>query len=241
MNAILQHIRGVILAVFSFVFVVPPDEFPPKTQVSRWRIRLADGVCAIRIQNSQSTDPQTQPHKRKIKNKQMSTNTTVTKRPVELEKLVINHAALESILGCLEKDPQLAKELTTEGESFVHFAAKYRCAPKVIIYLLECYPDAACILDSSGKTPLHYACETFPPIPALREARAGRDLLQVVDALSNETNVNFEDNSGMCALEYAIMASAPVQVIKVLQQTSRRSWRILSTGLKFELLAAKPY
>lgn len=149
-----------------------------------------------------------------------------------LEDCIINHASLISISECLKTNPQLASLLTTEGASFLHLAAKQRSAQEVITYLWDSYPDAACIQDSNGKTPLHYACEAFPPIPALREACAGRDFLLIVKALCNSSNVNLEDNSEMCALEYAIMASAPAPVIKLLHQTSNREPKRLLSRFK---------
>mmetsp|Transcript_53124 Transcript_53124/g.158971 ORF Transcript_53124/g.158971 Transcript_53124/m.158971 type:complete len:286 (-) Transcript_53124:157-1014(-) len=105
--------------------------------------------------------------------------------------------------------------------------------------IAEPQPSAAVLVDGSGKTPLHVACESY--VQTYRErrrcqvdedAKKQKDppldecLLAIVKCLRlcTPTCVNLEDKAGMTALEYAILNCVDNKAVETIHRWSQRDW-----------------
>jgi len=118
------------------------------------------------------------------------------------------------------------------GRYPIHVAAKWSAAPDVISYLIKTNPSVSGVPDSMGKTPMTYVGEFY--LDHFSSALYGADdsQLQVVRLLKAAAprSVNFEDNEGKNAIEYALESNANLKVIKTMQRACRDDWRERSKG-----------
>jgi ankyrin repeat protein len=78
--------------------------------------------------------------------------------------------------------------------------------------------------DMDGKTALHLACDSscqlFEGDEGFTKPPPSYDVVHTLMKASPST-VHLEDGDGMNALEYAIISNAPLQVVKILQRSTR--------------------
>ena len=116
------------------------------------------------------------------------------------------------------------------GRSPLHIAVKAGAPPPVVRYLAEMDPAAGATQDKNGRTPLHYAAQSYasnydprrPDDMPKKEA-----VLQVVRYLCklSPTTVNLEDDEEYTALEYAIENDLDIKVIRSLQKACEKDWK----------------
>ena len=117
----------------------------------------------------------------------------------------------------------------------LHIAVASGCDPDVIKFLIQTNPAAAGAQDQSGRTPMHYAGKSFAdnyahfhfdsPIDHVDEVC--HIALLVVELLAKTAiqTVNVEDKEGMNPIEYALLSTTNLKVIRLMQRASRRDWK----------------
>ena len=148
--------------------------------------------------------------------------------------LVCQHQAPPLIVELIAKNfPQSISCQDNKGRYPLHIACAKGLKPKAIAFLLKSYPQAAGAQDDSGKTALHYICESYErnyrAIPSNAYLSPKRGLFHIISFLLKEVPelANIEDLEGMNAIEYAIMNDVDIMAIKMMQNSSRESWRAL--------------
>eukprot|EP00562_Extubocellulus_spinifer_P006720 CAMPEP_0178516230 /NCGR_PEP_ID=MMETSP0696-20121128/24994_1 /TAXON_ID=265572 /ORGANISM="Extubocellulus spinifer, Strain CCMP396" /LENGTH=363 /DNA_ID=CAMNT_0020146475 /DNA_START=248 /DNA_END=1339 /DNA_ORIENTATION=+ len=141
------------------------------------------------------------------------------------------HPPLDVIRALMDLlPPDVVRKTDPIGRSPLHVAAKWGAAPRVIRFLSEAYPDSGGLQDTSGKTPLHLACESY----ASKYSSSKTDdkplkesMLEVVRFLCklSPTTVNIEDNEDFTALEYAIENDLDIKVVRSLQKACEKDWK----------------
>ena len=141
------------------------------------------------------------------------------------------HPPLDVIRALMDLlPPDVARKTDPIGRSPLHVAAKWGAAPRVIRFLSEAHPKSAGLQDTSGKTPLHLACESY----ASKYSSSKTDgkplkesMLEVVRYLCklSPTTVNIEDNEDFTALEYAIENDLDIKVVRSLQKACEKDWK----------------
>lgn len=113
------------------------------------------------------------------------------------------------------------------GRYPIHVASKWAATPDVIAYLIKTNPSVAGVPDSHGKTPMTYVGEFY--LCHFTNALYSRDdsMMQVVRLLKTAApkSVNFEDDEGKNAIEYALESHAHLKVVKTMQRACRDDWR----------------
>jgi hypothetical protein len=146
--------------------------------------------------------------------------------------LACQHQAPPRILELLAKKfPVSVRTPEKKGRFPLHIACAKGLKPKSIQFLINSCSAAAGVQDDYGKTPLHYVCESyeynFRLIPSNAYRQPQGSTLQVVQMLLDRVpeGANVEDLYGMNAIEYAIDSDTDIDVIKLMQNASRESWR----------------
>ncbi|KAL7529072.1 hypothetical protein ACHAXR_002782 [Thalassiosira sp. AJA248-18] len=149
----------------------------------------------------------------------------------ELNGLTILHACIR-----FDPPPRIVKillELVPETPSCVdclqrtplHVAAGTRASFPLIKLLVEAFPRACDIQDADGKTPLHLACDSACEIFE-GDGNSSRDppSYDVVETLiqASPVSVLVEDLDDMSPLEHAIFSDATIQVVRLLQDVTRK-------------------
>ncbi|KAL7537411.1 hypothetical protein ACHAXR_007801 [Thalassiosira sp. AJA248-18] len=149
----------------------------------------------------------------------------------ELNGLTILHACVR-----FDPPPQLVKillELVPESPNCVdclqrtplHVAAGTRASLPLIKLLAESCPQACDIQDADGKTPLHLACdsacEMFEGDGDSAKDPPSHDVVETLIQAS-PLSVLVEDLDDMSALEHAIFSDATIQVVRLLQDATRK-------------------
>ncbi|KAL7525675.1 hypothetical protein ACHAXR_002989 [Thalassiosira sp. AJA248-18] len=142
-----------------------------------------------------------------------------------------------SCVDCLQRSP-------------LHVAVGTRASFPLIKVLADAFPRACDIQDEDGKTPLHMACDSAcelfegdgdstrdPPsydvVETLLQSSPLSVLVEDLDDMSplehaifseqaSPLSVLVEDLDDMSALEHAIFSDAPIQVVKLLQNATRK-------------------
>ena len=133
------------------------------------------------------------------------------------------------------------------GRYPIHVAVANGCEPDVIQFLIRSNPKHPGHQDKSGKTPLHYAGEcyakSYADIHYLPQDynEVNRRTLEVVEILVKAApeSANVEDEEEMNPIEYAVLNSSNITVVKLMQRASRKEWRRRSTEECPEDLQAK--
>ena len=148
--------------------------------------------------------------------------------------LVCQHQAPPQIVELIaERFPQSISCQENKGRHPLHIACAKGLKPQAIAVLLKTYPQAAGVQDGYGKTPLHYICESYAhnyrDIPGNEQRSPKRGMFNVISWLLKEVPelANIEDLEGMNAIEYAILNGVDIRAIKLMQRSSRESWRAL--------------
>ena len=134
----------------------------------------------------------------------------------------------------LSKSFPMSMESTDDKSRYpIHVAVAYGCRMDVIKFFLQEKPDFANLQDSSGKTPMHYAGKSYSTMyvnnycnfPDISEVR--RNTLEVVKLLVEAApqSVNTEDEDDMNPIEYALLSSAHISIVKAMQRASRKEWK----------------
>lgn len=120
------------------------------------------------------------------------------------------------------------------GRYCIHVAVASGCAPDVIKFFVQMRPKFVGLRDRLGKTPMHYAGEGYAnkfvdnyfDFPDFREVHKNTTL-QVVEILVKVApqSVNIEDEDEMNPIEYALLTSTNIKVIKTMQRASLKDWR----------------
>ena len=126
--------------------------------------------------------------------------------------------------------PDVASRPDPVGRSPLHIAVKAGAPPPVVRYLAEMDPAAGATQDKHGRTPLHYAAQSYasnydprrPDDMPKKEA-----VLEVVRYLCklSPTTVNLEDDEEYTALEYAIENDLDIKVVRSLQKACEKDWK----------------
>jgi ankyrin repeat protein len=118
------------------------------------------------------------------------------------------------------------------GRLPLHYACQHCASPHIVSFLLHTDPSLACQQDITGKTPLHLACQyyvrSYCPYLQLKSSLSADDAaMAVIHEIceSIPSAVNVEDVEGRTALEYAIEAGLPFNLVRKLQKTSVYIWK----------------
>ena len=113
----------------------------------------------------------------------------------------------------------------------LHVAVGTRANLSTIELLMHAYPDACAMVDLEGKTPLHLACDGGCKLfeSDLRDLSIQKPSIDTVLTLIHACpfSTALEDQDGMSALEYAIISDASIQVVELLQITTRSQFERL--------------
>lgn len=117
-------------------------------------------------------------------------------------------------LDCLKRTP-------------LHVATGTGASAGVVSALVEAYPDACDTQDMDGRTPLHIACDRSCVLfnGSVNSHDAPRyDIVSILLSASPSA-VILEDVDEMTAIEYALMSSGNLKVVKMLQRASQKVLR----------------
>jgi len=158
----------------------------------------------------------------------------------ELNGMSILHATLrhnppEAIVSCLLKlVPEAPQCVDCLGRLPLHICTGTRADLASIQLLVAAYPQGCCVQDIDGKTPLHMACDTQCELFERdddEKTELSPPSLDVVTTLikANPSCVQLEDQDGMSALEHAIFSNSDLEVVKLLQNATRKQCQISSS------------
>lgn len=135
---------------------------------------------------------------------------------------------IRAITKLLPRD--IVRQIDPMGRTCLHTAAKWGASPRVIRFLAEAYPASVSMPDTSGKTALHLACESYASKYSSRKAdgkpvkEATLEVVRYLCKLSPKT-VNLEDKEEFTALEYAIENDLDIKVVRSLQKACEKDWK----------------
>jgi len=142
-----------------------------------------------------------------------------------------NQAKYDLILKSLDNKKCSAQQ--SVQTTVLHTAVLYGACPRRITCILKKHPEAACVKDQQGRTPLHIACicwrHNFSVIGSLQNPSNWEDrVMQVIRDLCDAApySINLEDQYGVAALEYAILSEMPIAAVKRIQKASVEEWRM---------------
>jgi len=117
-------------------------------------------------------------------------------------------------LDCLERTP-------------LHVATGTGASVNVINALLEANPSACRAQDADGRTPLHMACDRNCVLFEGSVNSNDAPRYDVVNSLLSvsPSSVTLEDADEMTAIEYALLSSGDLRVVKMLQRASQKVLR----------------
>lgn len=123
--------------------------------------------------------------------------------------------------------PDDAKSLDCLNRTALHVATGTGACYLVIDALLAANPDACRVQDADGRTPLHMACDRHCVL--FEGSSNGHDAPRhdIVSSLLSvsPSTVTLEDDDEMTAIEYALLSSADMSVIRMLQRAAQRILR----------------
>ncbi|KAL3781493.1 hypothetical protein ACHAW5_003487 [Stephanodiscus triporus] len=146
----------------------------------------------------------------------------------ELNGMTLLHACVRYdppvsvLLKMIELCPESLRRKDCIGRTPLHVAAGSGASLSVLKILTTMYPNACSIQDEDGRTPLHFACDTDCELFEEDEESSPREppsLDTVYILLAGSLHaVTLEDDDDMNAVEYALLANAPIEVVTVLQK-----------------------
>ena len=148
-----------------------------------------------------------------------------------LHEVCKHQAPLDLIVEIVRKSPGMHTQVDSNCRSPLHLAAKYGASPDVIEFLCSTERKMAGMQDSMGKTPLHWACESYSEHYSRKSTMTLKSaLLLTIKILvrSSPTTVNLEDSNGMCAAEYALDTNTELNIFRVIQKASVKEWKRIS-------------
>ena len=164
----------------------------------------------------------------------------------EFNGMTLLHAAvkcdppLELVRDMIEICPELTAARDCLGRTPLHVAAGSGAASPSLIKILVCACPAACdVQDADGKTPLHFACDSSCVLFAAdndtkKESSTPKSAPchDVICALLSGSlaAATLEDADEMNPVEYAIMSSASLETIKMLQAAARKHLKATSAS-----------
>lgn len=111
-----------------------------------------------------------------------------------------------------------------KNRTALHVACEHGASEYVVDYLVSKNEELAKLRDNEGKLPLHLACQSF-----IERCDQDMSIDEKYDSLRETTlillecypdAVTFEDNDGMCPIEYAIISDARNDIIELLRRAS---------------------
>ena len=163
----------------------------------------------------------------------------------EFNGMTLLHAAVkcDPPLGLVRDMIRICPELTSDrdclGRTPLHVAAGSGAAPSLIKILVCACPAACDVQDADGKTPLHFACDSSCVLFASdndtkKESSTPKSAPchDVICALLSGSlaAATIEDADEMKPVEYAIMSSASLETIKMLQAAARKHLKATSAS-----------
>ena len=123
--------------------------------------------------------------------------------------------------------PDDAKALDCLQRTPLHVATGTGASVNVVNALLEANPSACRAQDADGRTPLHMACDRNCVLfeGSINSNDAPR--YDIVNSLLTQSpsSVTIEDGDEMTAIEYALLSSGDLKVVKMLQRASQKVLR----------------
>lgn len=154
------------------------------------------------------------------------------------EDLIIHYACqynapLRTIVRLSTRLLSSLNAIDDDGRYPIHVAVLSGCMPDVIRFFLRVSPATASVQDKFGKTPMHYAAECYAEnylynYVEAEDAEAAHDNARLVVEMliaAAPQSVNVEDEDGMNPIELAVINSAHIKVVKMMQTASRKDWR----------------
>lgn len=123
--------------------------------------------------------------------------------------------------------PDDVKALDCLNRTPLHVATGTGASASVVSALVEAYPDACHTQDADKRTPLHMACDRSCVLfdGSVNSHDAPRyDIVSILLSASPSA-VILEDVDEMTAIEYALMSSGKLKVVKMLQRASQKVLR----------------
>ncbi|KAL7426964.1 hypothetical protein ACHAXM_000651 [Skeletonema potamos] len=113
------------------------------------------------------------------------------------------------------------------GRTPLHVACGTGADAKIIRRLVKAFPQACDLKDEDGRLPLHLACDTDCVLFEGDQTPRAPPSVDVVKALlaGSLRSVLVEDDDEMSPIEYAIIADASIDVVKLLQKASMATRR----------------
>ena len=171
--------------------------------------------------------------------------TDIIARIPEFNGMTLLHAAvkcdppLELVRDMIRICPELTAARDCLGRTPLHVAAGSGAAPSLIKILVHVCPAACDVQDADGKTPLHFACDSSCVLFADDHHRSKESSgpksapsHDVICALLSGSlaAATIEDADEMNPIENAIMSSASLTSIKLLQAAARKHLRAASAS-----------
>ena len=160
----------------------------------------------------------------------------------EFNGMTLLHAAvkcdppLELVRDMIEICPELTAARDCLGRTPLHVAAGSGAAPSLVKILVCACPAACDVQDADGKTPLHFACDSscvlFADDTKKESSTPESPCHDVICALLSGSlaAATIEDADEMNPVEYAIMSSASLETIKMLQAAARKHLKATSAS-----------
>jgi hypothetical protein len=146
---------------------------------------------------------------------------------------VLKYCPPQSVVSRITEELRdLLDHTDRQGHTPLHVAIKLQTSTLVTLHLIQRSAKACSIQDESdGKTPLHLIFDdAFDKAVQTRNTKKIMAYSVLIEALVDvsPSSLDIEDQNGMCAVEMAIVAEAPMTIVKLLQ-TAKRCHRRLSS------------
>ena len=128
------------------------------------------------------------------------------------------------LLKMIELHPEALGTKDCIGRTPLHVAAGSGASSVVVKILTAKYPGACDIQDEDGRTPLHFACDAECELFEEESLPKGPLSLETIYALlaGSLDAVLLEDADDMCAVEYALISDAPIEIVSLLQKATQQ-------------------
>lgn len=153
-----------------------------------------------------------------------------------LHAVVRCNPPLDIVAKMMDICPDLPASKDCLGRTPLHVAAGSAATPMLIKLIAHANPASCDATDEDGKTPLHFACDSFCELfqDDVNQSRPPRevchDTIRALLAMSLHA-ATIDDIDERNPVEYAILSGAQLPTVKMLQKASSKSFQSASRSM----------